>query len=59
MMRRAQGALEYLFMVALALIMVTITIRYVHEVAQNVAVQINQTTKEISEILKNMTSSGR
>ena len=54
-MRSAQAAIEYLFMVALALTMVLIAVRLMHQTAQMAAEQINETSKELLEILQNMT----
>jgi ABC-type transporter MlaC component len=54
-MRSAQAAIEYLFMVALALTMVLIAVRLMHQTAQTAAEQINETSKELLEILQNMT----
>ncbi|MDK2913799.1 MAG: hypothetical protein PWQ79_714 [Thermococcaceae archaeon] len=56
-MRRAQAAVEYLFMVSLALIMVLITIKLVHQTASKVELHVNRTSREILEVLRNMSSS--
>ena len=55
-MRPAQAAIEYLFMIALALTMVLIAVRLVHRTAQTATENINKTNREIIEILKNMTN---
>ncbi|WP_297470120.1 class III signal peptide [Thermococcus sp.] len=55
-MRPAQAAIEYLFMIALALTMVLIAVRLVHRTAQTATDNINKTNRKIIEILKNMTN---
>ncbi|AHL21685.1 MULTISPECIES: class III signal peptide [Thermococcus] len=56
-MRPAQAAIEYLFMIALALTMVLIAVRLMHRTAQTAAENMNRANKEIVEILQNMTNS--
>ena len=54
-MRPAQAAIEYLFMIALALTMVLIAVRLLHRTVQTAADNVNRTNREIIEILQNMT----
>ena len=54
-MRPAQAAIEYLFMIALALIMVLIAVRLVKQTAQTAVQKINQTNEEVIRLLQNMT----
>ncbi len=44
-------------MVSLALIMVLITIKLVHQTASKVELHVNRTSREILEVLRNMSSS--
>ncbi|WP_088885582.1 class III signal peptide-containing protein [Thermococcus gorgonarius] len=47
-MRRAQAAIEYLMMIAVALMMVAIVIRYVKQAAEQTGKTINESTKKIA-----------
>lgn len=51
-MRRAQAAIEYLLMIAVALIMVAIVIRYVKRAAEETGRTINESSKALSEYLQ-------
>ena len=54
-MRRAQGALEYLFMLAAVLILVTVAIRVIMNSVQNLNSSISSYTTEIrKQILENL-----
>ncbi|GAB6136011.1 class III signal peptide [Thermococcus henrietii] len=57
-MRPAQAAIEYLFMIALALTMVLIAIRLMKQSAQQASRNIDSANREIIETLQNMTSGG-
>jgi len=54
-MRSAQAAIEYLFMIALALTMVLIVIRLMKESTQQASRNIDRATRKILETLQNMT----
>ena len=51
-MRRAQAAIEYLMMLAVALMIVAIVIRYVRQAAEEAGRTINESSKTISEYLQ-------
>ncbi|WP_297550231.1 class III signal peptide [Thermococcus sp.] len=55
-MRSAQAAIEYMFMIALALLMVLIAVRLVEKTSQSAVKTIEKANKEIIEILQNMTN---
>lgn len=55
-MRRAQAAIEYLFMIAVALVIVLITIRLLRRTSQTAAEQIDRASEEVLELLRNMTN---
>lgn len=50
-MRRAQGAIEYLFMIAAALIIIAVIIRYLRETGKTAGEQANQTVAEAGELI--------
>ncbi|ASJ03531.1 hypothetical protein A3L09_09830 [Thermococcus profundus] len=50
-MRRGQAAIEYLLMIAVALTMVLIVIRFIRQAAEQAGKTINDTAKTISEYL--------
>ncbi|AFN03301.1 class III signal peptide-containing protein [Pyrococcus furiosus DSM 3638] len=50
-MRRAQGAIEYLFMIAAALIIIAVIIRYLRETGETAGEQANQTVAEVGELI--------
>ncbi len=50
-MRRAQAALEYLFMISLALLMVLVVVRALREVTSTASRQTERVSKEIVETL--------
>ena len=54
-MRRGQAAIEYLFMIALALVMVLIAVRLMRRAVQTATQRINQTNEEVIQLLQNMT----
>jgi ABC-type transporter MlaC component len=54
-MRRGQAAVEYLFMLTIALLMVLLAVRLIAKTTQTATRQINQTTQELLSILENMT----
>lgn len=55
-MRRAQAAIEYLFMIALALVMVLIAVRLMRRTVQTAVTKMNETNEKVIELLQNMTS---
>ncbi|WP_297499226.1 class III signal peptide-containing protein [Thermococcus sp.] len=55
-MRRAQAAVEYLFMIAIALVMVLIAIRLAMRTVENATQNLNETTGKLIKILQNMTN---
>ncbi|NPA47838.1 MAG: class III signal peptide-containing protein [Thermococci archaeon] len=55
MKRKAQGALEYLFMIAAALIIVLVVVRYLK--GSTSKAKPNQTISSIGNALSNITSS--
>lgn len=57
-MRRGQAAIEYLMMIALALTMVLIVIRYVKQAAEQAARTINQSSENLAEYIQQLASSG-
>ncbi|NJE09865.1 class III signal peptide-containing protein [Thermococcus sp. MAR1] len=57
-MRRGQAAIEYLFMVAAALLIVLTVVRILGKLSKSVAEQNERTSREIVNILNQMTGSG-
>jgi len=55
MMRSGQAAIEYLFMVVVALLMVLLAVKYLQKTARYAMEQANRTTNEVVEIIRNMT----
>ncbi|WP_010477840.1 class III signal peptide-containing protein [Thermococcus zilligii] len=58
MKRKAQGAIEYLFMIAAALVIILIVVRQLQgrgETAKQIA---NQTENQINQTLQNMQQNG-
>jgi len=51
-MRKAQAAIEYLLMIAVALMMVAIVVRYVKRAAEETGRTINDSSKTLSEYLQ-------
>ena len=51
MKRKAQGALEYLFMIAAALIIVFVVIRYLSGAGQTAGGAVNQTVQNLTQEL--------
>lgn len=58
MKRKAQGAIEYLFMIAAALIIVAVVIRYLRGSSQSAGTSIDQTKAELNQSLKDLNSTG-
>ncbi|MFA4701314.1 class III signal peptide-containing protein [Pyrococcus kukulkanii] len=48
-MRRAQGAIEYLFMIAAALIIIAVVIKYLRSTGETAGKQANETVSEVSK----------
>ena len=57
-MRRAQAALEYLFMISLALVMVLVVVRALREVASTASRQTEQVSEEIVKTLNSTMNGG-
>ncbi len=57
-MRRAQAALEYLFMISLALVMVLVVVRALREVASTASRQTEQVSEEIVRTLNSTMNGG-
>ena len=57
-MRRAQAALEYLFMISLALVMVLVVVRALREVASTASRQTEQVSEEILRTLNSTMNGG-
>lgn len=55
--RKAQGAIEYVFMVAAALVIILVVVRYVLRTGQETIQIANETTQNITELLRNATNS--
>lgn len=56
MKRRAQGALEYLFMIAAALIIIFVVVRYLTTSGSTAAETAGTSANQSVEALENMTS---
>jgi uncharacterized protein (UPF0333 family) len=50
-MRRAQAAVEYLMMLAVALTMVMLVVRYVREAAEMAGKNVNSSTRQIASYI--------
>ena len=57
MKRKAQGAIEYLFMIAAALIIVAVVIRYLRSTGSTAGEQANQTVAGIGSQISSAISS--
>jgi len=57
MKRKAQGAIEYLFMIAAALIIIAVVIRYLRGTGSTAGQQANSTVKNIGSQISNAISS--
>ena len=58
MKRKAQGAIEYLFMIAAALIIILIVVRQLQGRTKSATSTINSTSKELNTSLQNLNQSG-
>ncbi|WP_048146944.1 class III signal peptide-containing protein [Pyrococcus abyssi] len=56
-MRRAQGAIEYLFMIAAALIIIAVVIKYLRGSAQTAGQQANETVAQAGNLIQSAISS--
>jgi len=56
--RKAQGAIEYLFMIAAALIIILVVVRQLSGRTKNAATTINSTSKELNNTLNQLNQSG-
>ncbi|AEH24189.1 class III signal peptide-containing protein [Pyrococcus yayanosii] len=56
-MRRAQGAIEYLFMIAAALIIILVVVRYLSRSGIEQGTRIEQTAGAINETLNELNRS--
>ncbi|HII61434.1 class III signal peptide-containing protein [Pyrococcus horikoshii] len=50
-MRKAQGAIEYLFMIAAALIIIAVVIKYLRGAGQSAGQQANSTISEAGKMI--------
>ncbi|AIF69156.1 hypothetical protein PAP_03680 [Palaeococcus pacificus DY20341] len=57
MKRKAQGAIEYLFMIAAALIIVAVVIRYLRSTGSSAGTQAEQTVSDIGSQISSAISS--
>ncbi|WP_297535898.1 class III signal peptide-containing protein [Thermococcus sp.] len=57
MKRKAQGAIEYLFMLAAALIIIVVVIRYIRSTGTTAGQQAQQTVKEVGSLVSSQISS--
>ncbi|WP_258084561.1 MULTISPECIES: class III signal peptide-containing protein [Thermococcus] len=58
MKRKAQGAIEYLFMIAAALIIILIVVRQLQGRTSSATNTINSTANELNQSLQNLNQSG-
>ena len=58
MKRKAQGAIEYLFMIAAALIIVAIVIRYLRGSSSTAGETINSTKQQLNQSLSELNQTG-
>ncbi|NJE84561.1 class III signal peptide-containing protein [Thermococcus sp. CX2] len=58
MKRKAQGAIEYLFMIAAALIIILIVVRQLQNRGETASTTIEGAEGEISSVLSSMSASG-
>ena len=52
MKRKAQGAIEYLFMLAAALVIIVVVIKYIKATGETAGKGANETVANVSEALK-------
>ncbi|NJE55277.1 class III signal peptide-containing protein [Thermococcus sp. 21S9] len=57
MMRKAQGAIEYLFMIAAALVIILIVVRQLQNRGKTASTTANTAEQAINSTLQNMTNS--
>ncbi|ASJ17354.1 hypothetical protein A3L04_09870 [Thermococcus chitonophagus] len=55
-MRKAQGAIEYLFMIAAALIIIAVVIRYLRGTGETAGQQANQTVSQAGQLIQSAIS---
>ncbi|AFK22291.1 class III signal peptide-containing protein [Pyrococcus sp. ST04] len=55
-MRRAQGAIEYLFMIAAALIIIAVVIRYLRSTGETAGQQANTTVSQAGSLIQSAIS---
>jgi predicted PurR-regulated permease PerM len=58
MKRKAQGAIEYLFMIAAALIIILIVVRQLQGITSSATETIESAGNELNESLQNLNQSG-
>ncbi|WP_457753175.1 class III signal peptide-containing protein [Thermococcus sp.] len=51
MRRKAQGAIEYLFMIAAALIIIAIVIRYLRGAGESTGQVVNQSASQLTQLV--------
>ncbi|AMM53632.1 class III signal peptide-containing protein [Pyrococcus kukulkanii] len=55
-MRRAQGAIEYLFMIAAALIIIAVVIKYLRSTGETAGAQANNTVSQAGQLIQSAIS---
>ncbi|AEC52343.1 hypothetical protein PNA2_1428 [Pyrococcus sp. NA2] len=55
-MRKAQGAIEYLFMIAAALIIIAVVIKYLRTTGKTAGTQANETVSQAGSLIQSAIS---